>query len=246
MPRIAAASVWSHPSPPLIRRGLASVISQYCSGRMLYQAAGVPPRRKGLFMDHEDTARPHHIDVVAMSNATSQLPDWLLSGGQPAAARKRERDKVVKPRRVPAIVPRPTAANYRLPRPDESDSTWAALSHLSKVAACRSRRAAFLAELRTVTPLGQRHALMKIARETQERCPNPNRLERHFALIHARLESIEEIIAVRAHRLPPGDSDAAGAEPERLWLLAQGLVQLNATRGRREEAGGYWPRRPHS
>src|SRR5690606_11579899 len=69
MPRIAAASVWSHPSPPLIRRGLASVISQYCSGRMLYQAAGVPPRRKGLFMDHEDTARPHHIDVVAMSNA---------------------------------------------------------------------------------------------------------------------------------------------------------------------------------
>jgi len=198
---------------------------------MLSVAAGVLLWRKEQLMERDDLALRREASPVRMPEGLSLVTEQATRTPKPPPRRRRRRRNALRPRRVPRVVPSPVAAAYPAPRlPAQPDPLKEAREYLAAVTACRSRRAKFLAKMRLETPLGQRHALNRIAAETQERYPNPMRLGQHMARVRARLESVEEVIAARRVPMSPEEPDDVTFERDRLRALTRGLMQLSAQR----------------
>gem|GEM_PF-4580203 len=189
--------------------------------------------RKEQKMEHEDVSLQRHNEPVAVTKGSRRQ-----SGRRPQSltrsARRHLPRNAVSPRHAPVVAPFPVGTKYPAPRlPVEPDPVAVAREHLEAVATCRARRAKFLARLRKEVPVGGRGHLRVIARETQERHPNPNRVGQQLARVHARLKSLEELLAARGEDLPGRELDTVKADRDRLWLLAKGLVQIAAMRSRK-------------
>src|SRR5690606_22818223 len=104
--------------------------------------AGLWSRRRERWMDQEETALGQQSDLSAVPIEASRRQNRSGHELQPSAWRLREHRMLISPQRIPATRARPTKDAPSQGRLHLPDPIPAMREYLSKVRACRARRAA--------------------------------------------------------------------------------------------------------